>query len=40
MILSFLIAIIVTWMNAMVFAEFSTHVPQTGASYIFLYKVN
>ncbi|RUS82843.1 hypothetical protein EGW08_009365 [Elysia chlorotica] len=38
-IFSFLIAIVVTWMNAMVFAEFSTYVPQTGASYIFVYKV-
>ncbi|GFS18335.1 cationic amino acid transporter, partial [Elysia marginata] len=37
-IFSFLIAIIVTWMNAMVFAEFSTYIPQTGAAYIFLYK--
>ena len=26
-------------MNAMVFAEFSTYVPQTGAAYMFLYKV-
>ncbi|GFN91759.1 cationic amino acid transporter 2 [Plakobranchus ocellatus] len=38
-IVSFLIATVVTLMNALVYAEFSTYVPHTGAAYIYLYKV-
>ncbi|XP_055864674.1 cationic amino acid transporter 4-like [Biomphalaria glabrata] len=38
-ILCFAAAIFVTLMNALVYAEFSTYIPQTGAAYIYFYKV-
>ncbi|KAH9490068.1 Cationic amino acid transporter 4 [Bulinus truncatus] len=38
-IFCFTAAIFVTLMNALVYAEFATYVPQTGAAYIYIYKV-
>ncbi|CAG5123332.1 unnamed protein product [Candidula unifasciata] len=38
-VLSFMAAIFVTMMNALVFAEFATFVPQTGACYVYIYRV-
>ncbi|CAL1535539.1 unnamed protein product, partial [Lymnaea stagnalis] len=38
-VFSFVAAIFVTLMNALVFAEFATYIPQTGASYVYIYKV-
>ncbi|BFZ23338.1 hypothetical protein BsWGS_27060 [Bradybaena similaris] len=38
-VLSFMAAIFVTMMNGLVFAEFATFVPQTGACYVYIYRV-
>ena len=38
-VFSVLIGALVTVLNVLVFAEFSTSIPQTGAQYIYLYKV-
>ncbi|XP_012943929.1 cationic amino acid transporter 4 [Aplysia californica] len=38
-VICFLAAILVTLVNALVYAEFASHVPQTGALYIYIYKV-
>lgn len=39
-VLSFVAAMFVAMMNALVFAEFSTYIPHTGAAYIYIYRVS